>query len=314
MGIRVPVAVSRLCRERRATLGWVGNVVVVATDPHHKLPSAYLRERLLVLHLQVLFQGGVEFPTGGKSGGAKGVPWRRRGACGRTDESATRVCVGSHAGRTGEIPVPTVRVRMKEAGDLMSEQSQHIHFENTNRWSTKQLVTMALMCALGALFMYVQLPILPSAPFLTYDPSLVPAMVCGFAYGPGAGTAVAAMAIVIHALTTGDWVGALMNLVATLGYILPAAIVYQKMHTYKGAVIGLVLGVIAATALSMVANLTIGVWFWYGSVDVIAPLMIPAVLPFNLIKTVLNSVLTLAVYKAVSNLITPKKDQVKGRA
>ena len=62
---------------------------------------------------------------------------------------------------------------MKEAGDLMSEQSQHIHFENTNRWSTKQLVTMALMCALGALFMYVQLPILPSAPFLTYDPSLV---------------------------------------------------------------------------------------------------------------------------------------------
>ena len=57
----------------------------------------------------------------------------------------------------------------------MSEQSQHIHFENTNRWSTKQLVTMALMCALGALFMYVQLPILPSAPFLTYDPSLVPA-------------------------------------------------------------------------------------------------------------------------------------------
>ena len=148
---------------------------------------------------------------------------------------------------------------MKEAGDLMSEQSQHIHFENTNRWSTKQLVTMALMCALGALFMYVQLPILPSAPFLTYDPSLVPAMVCGFAYGPGAGTAVAAMAIVIHALTT-------------------------------------------------------GVWFWYGSVDVIAPLMIPAVLPFNLIKTVLNSVLTLAVYKAVSNLITPKKDQVKGRA
>ena len=65
---------------------------------------------------------------------------------------------------------------MKEAGDLMSEQSQHIHFENTNRWSTKQLVTMALMCALGALFMYVQLPILPSAPFLTYDPSLVPAL------------------------------------------------------------------------------------------------------------------------------------------
>ena len=88
----------RALRERRATLGWMGNVVVAAADPHHKLPLAYLRESLLVLHLQVLFQGGVEFPTGGKSGGAKGVPWRRGGVCDRADESATRVCVGSHVG------------------------------------------------------------------------------------------------------------------------------------------------------------------------------------------------------------------------
>lgn len=98
MGIRVPVAVSRLCRERRATLERTENVVVAATDPHHKLPLAYLRESLPVLHLQLLFQGGVKFPTGGKSGGAKGVPWRRKRACGRADESATRACVGSHAG------------------------------------------------------------------------------------------------------------------------------------------------------------------------------------------------------------------------
>ena len=53
----------------------------MATDLRHKLPLAYLRENLLVLHLQLLFQGGVEFPTGGKSGGAKGAPWSRRGAC-----------------------------------------------------------------------------------------------------------------------------------------------------------------------------------------------------------------------------------------
>ena len=138
-------------------------------------------------------------------------------------------------------------------------------------------------------------------------------MVSGFAFGPGSGVAVGVVAIVIHALTTGDWVGALMNAVATVFYVLPAALVYGKMHTYKGAIIGLVLGVVLATAASIVSNLTIGVWFWYGSADVIMPLMIPAVIPFNLAKTVLNSVLTLAVYKAISNLITPAKEQVKGR-
>lgn len=106
MGIRVLVAVSRLCRERRVTLAWTENVVVALTCPgrisgafpRHKLASAYLHEYPLVLHLQLLFQGGVEFPTGGKSGGVKGTPWRRRGVCDRADESATRACVGSHTG------------------------------------------------------------------------------------------------------------------------------------------------------------------------------------------------------------------------
>lgn len=97
IGVRVP-SLFRALRERRVTLGWVGNVVVAATGPRQKLPLAYLYLSSLVLHLQLLFQGGVEFPTGGKSGGAKGAPWSRRGVCDRADESATRACVGSHAG------------------------------------------------------------------------------------------------------------------------------------------------------------------------------------------------------------------------
>lgn len=59
MGVRVPFAVSRLCRERRVTVGWVGNVVIAAADPRYKLPLAYLRESLPVLDLELLFQGGV---------------------------------------------------------------------------------------------------------------------------------------------------------------------------------------------------------------------------------------------------------------
>ena len=202
---------------------------------------------------------------------------------------------------------------MEEAGDLMSEQSQHIHFENTNRWSTRQLVTMALMCALGAIFMYVQIPLLPAASFLTYDPSLVPAAVCGFAYGPGAGVAVAAVSIVIHALTTGDWVGGLMNLVATLGFILPAALVYRRKRDITGMIVGIVLSVVVTVAACAVANLTIGVWFWYGSVDVILPLMLPAVVPFNVLKAGLNGVLSIVVMKALSGVMA-SGNEAKGRA
>ena len=143
--------------------------------------------------------------------------------------------------------------------------------KNTNRWSTRQLVTMALMCAISALFSFVQIPLIPGLTFLTYDPSLMPAMVCGFAFGPGAGFVVGALAAVIHGLVLGEWVGSMMNIVATLCFVVPAAFVYRRVHTFKGAVAGLALGSAAAVAGAIVANLTIGVWFWYGSVDAIAP-------------------------------------------
>ena len=195
----------------------------------------------------------------------------------------------------------------------VDQTTKQVELKNTNIWSTRQLVTMALMCAISALFAFIQIPILPAAPFLTYDPSLMPAMVCGFAFGPSAGFIVGSIAAVIHGLILGEWVGSLMNICATLFYVAPAALIYKKMHTLKGAITGLLVGVVLATVGSVITNLTIGVVFWYGSVDVIAPLLLPAVVPFNLIKTVLNSLLTLIVYKAISNLITPKKNQVKGR-
>ncbi|MDD5806433.1 MAG: ECF transporter S component [Eggerthellales bacterium] len=195
----------------------------------------------------------------------------------------------------------------------MSEQSNSVQFQNTNKWSTKELVTMALFAAIATVLMFIQIPILPSAPFLTYDPSFAAAAVVGFAFGPAAGLIVGIVASVLHALFLGEWVGALMNIAACIFFILPAAAIYKKDHTLRGAVIGLIAGCIFATLGAFLTNATIGVWFWYGDINVILPLMIPAVLPFNLLKTILNSVIALAVYKTISNLITPKKDQVKGR-
>lgn len=195
----------------------------------------------------------------------------------------------------------------------MSEQSKTVQFQNTNAWDTRQLVTMALMAAIGALLAFVQIPLIPGVTFLTYDPSFVPAMICGFAFGPGAGVAVGSIGVVIYGLIMGDWVGALMNVIMAVCYVLPAALIYRKFHTFKGAIAGFAVSCVTMLIGAIIANLTVGVWFWYGSADVIMPLLLPAVVPFNLAKAILNSVLTMVIYKAVSNLITPKKNQVKGR-
>ena len=149
---------------------------------------------------------------------------------------------------------------------------------NTNRWSTRVLVTIALLCAISVLLSFVEFPLLPGVAWLSYD-----------------------------------FTGALMNLLVVIGFILPSALVYKKIHTLKGAIIGLLLGIVFAVVMAVLGNLVVTP-AWLGvPLDAVVAMIVPILIPFNLLKGLLNAILTLIVYKAISNLITPKKDQVKGR-
>lgn len=186
-------------------------------------------------------------------------------------------------------------------------------FTNTNKWDTRQLVTMALMCAIGVLLSFVEFPLLPGVTWLKYDASAMPAMVCGFAFGPAAGLAVGYVGAIIHGILMADFSGAIMNILVVTGFILPAALVYRRSRTFKSGVIGLVLSAVAATVMAILGNLVITP-MWLGvPLDAVVAMILPILPPFNLAKAGINAVLTLIVYKSISNLITPKKKQVKGR-
>ena len=186
-------------------------------------------------------------------------------------------------------------------------------FTNTNKWDTRQLVTMALMCAIGVLLSFVEFPLLPGVTWLKYDASAMPAMVCGFAFGPAAGLAVGYVGAIIHGILMADFSGAIMNILVVTGFILPAALVYRRSRTFKSGVIGLVLSAVAATVMAILGNLVITP-MWLGvPLDAVVAMILPIPPPFNLAKAGINAVLTLIVYKSISNLITPKKKQVKGR-
>ena len=186
-------------------------------------------------------------------------------------------------------------------------------FTNTNKWDTRQLVTMALMCAIGVLLSFVEFPLLPGVTWLKYDASAMPAMVCGFAFGPAAGLAVGVVGAVIHGILMADFSGAVMNILVVAGFILPAALVYRRSRTFKSGVVGLVLSAITATVMAILGNLVITPMSLGVPLDAVVAMILPILTPFNLIKAGINAVLTLIVYKSISNLITPKKKQVKGR-
>lgn len=191
--------------------------------------------------------------------------------------------------------------------------SQNMPSKNTNVWSTKQMVIMALMCAIGALLSFVEFPLLPGVTWLKFDASNMPAMVVGFGFGPGAGVAVGIVIAIIHGLLMADFTGTLMNILCVTCFVLPAALMYHKKRTYPVAIAGLVLSIIAATLAAIVGNLILTP-MWLGvPLDAVIAMIIPILIPFNLLKGLINAVLTLIIYKSISNLITPKKDQVKGR-
>lgn len=184
---------------------------------------------------------------------------------------------------------------------------------SSNKWTTKQMVVMALMCAIALLLSFIAFPLFPQASFLKLDVSLIPSTVVGFAYGPGAGLLVGLACAVAHAVITGNWVGCLMSCIVALVFVVPASLIYKRMHTLKGAIIGLVVSTICLIVGVTVANLIIDPLFYGMPFDAVAALVVPAIVPFNAIKGVIVSVLTGLVYKSISNLITPIKDQVKGR-
>ncbi len=193
------------------------------------------------------------------------------------------------------------------------QDKQATQITNTNRWDTRQLVIMALMAAIATLLSFVEIPILPAAPWLKYDPSFVPSMVTGFAYGAGPGVAVGLVTAILHIFMTGNFWGGIMNILVVCAYVIPAALIYVRKHTWGGAAVGLVIGSIAQIIVAILANLVITPIYAGMPVESVIALIIPVLIPFNILKVVLNSVITVAVYKAISNLITPKKNQVKGR-
>ena len=184
---------------------------------------------------------------------------------------------------------------------------------NPTKWGTRQLVTMALLCAIGVLLSFIEFPLIPGVTWLKYDASAMPAMVCGFAFGAGGGLAVGIAGAIIHGILMADFSGAVMNILVVIGFVVPASLIYRQGRTFPRAIIGLIASVVCAVIMAIVGNLVITPAYLGVPMDAVIAMILPILVPFNLAKGIINAVLTLAVYKSISNLITPRKQQVKGR-
>lgn len=172
---------------------------------------------------------------------------------------------------------------------------------------TRKLTTMAMLAAVAiVLVALVHFPLIPSAAFLEYDPADIPIFLCAFLYGPWAALALTCIVSVIQGLTVsagGGVIGIVMHILATGTFVVLAGSIYRRFATGRGMLAALCAGTLAMTAVMVACNLVLTPVFLGAPVAAVVQMLLPAIIPFNLMKAGLNSVLTALVFAAVKRAV-----------
>ena len=191
-------------------------------------------------------------------------------------------------------------------------------------WTTKNMVKISVLGVISVVLMIFDISSWFAPPFLKLDIADLPSLIGAFAMGPMAGVIVQLLKNILHVLVEGSitgGVGELSNFLVGSIFAYTAGYIYYKKKNFKNAVIGLVVGVITMTLFATLSNyfvifpLYAKIFGWpmekligMGSavnrfvVDY-KTLILFAVVPFNILKGIVVSSVTLLLYKKVSPIL-----------
>ena len=106
------------------------------------------------------------------------------------------------------------------------------------------------------------------------------------------------------------WVGMVMHIISTGALVVISGIIYKKFHTFKGAFAALAAGSISMVLVMIPMNLFFTVRFYGVPYDAVVAMLPTAILPFNIIKSLTNSLIVILVYKPLSRFL---KGEIKVR-
>lgn len=203
--------------------------------------------------------------------------------------------------------------------NLSVEQSEAIEAGNdrkkkrtgfTGYFTATRMAYMAVFTAFSYALRFWEIPLLPGTPvsFLKLDFSNIFPLIGGYALGPVAGVIIGVLKEVLWIFfTTTAGVGELANILILLPFVLIPTIVYKYRKGIKSVIIFLIIGCAVQVVWSFPVNWLLNFpvflgfdwkrgmsffienWYW--------------VILFNAIKAVIIAVITILVYKPISNLI-----------
>ena len=190
--------------------------------------------------------------------------------------------------------------------------------------AAKTVSFVAMFSAVAAVLQLFELPLFFAPSFYKLDLSELPVLICSFYLGPVSGVVCELVKIMLKLLlkgTTTMFVGDFANFAVGCSFVLPASMVYHCVKTKKGAIAAMAAGTFTLTVFGSLFNA------WYllpkfaelygmpldaiiamgtqvnGAITSVWTLVAYAVVPFNLLKGVVVSLLTFFLYKRIERLL-----------
>lgn len=206
--------------------------------------------------------------------------------------------------------------------EVLIEKKTDVKF-TSEKTKVNKTVIMAMLSAIAVILMYFDFPIPFIAPgFYKIDFSEIPVLIGSFMLGPCAGVIIEAVKVILHFCmkgTTTAFVGDFANFILGCMYVVPAAIIYHTKKTRKMAMISL----IAGGVILVIAGMLLNAWYLlpkyselYGipldvliamgtkvnaSITDVFSFVALAVAPFNIIKALIDGIVTVILYKYLSH-------------
>lgn len=193
----------------------------------------------------------------------------------------------------------------------------------TFKLNTRNIVKIGMLSAVAFLLMLIQFPIPTLFPFfLELDISELPALLGGFTLGPIAGSIIVLLKNLLLLAVRGSetsYVGELSNFIVGAAFVVPASILYINNKSKRGAIYSLIAGILGMTIVACISNYYLIIPLFsktlgFESVMEMAArsnkaivdmktYILYAVVPFNILKSMVVSIFTLLIYKRLSPLL-----------
>ena len=195
----------------------------------------------------------------------------------------------------------------------------------TKKWSAGKITRIGVLGALSAiLYIFPEIPVIP--PIYKLDFSTMPALLAGFAMGPLSAlivTLIKDITGLLHSSSMG--VGELADFIMSGSFAFAASLIYAHGRSIKSAVCGMAAGTLVMALAGAAANFWIMIPFYSGAmgmpvdsivgliaktvpaVDSLGKMIFLAVVPFNLLKGAVLSVVGGVIYRYMKPLLTGKK-------